>query len=79
MWPDGFESLNFHHYMKPKITQSVMHREFMQLTLIHNKLEWLAHLGQPMLYDGDLYVVRKSHNEMTPLEYYRWVKGIRVC
>jgi len=55
-----------------------MHKEFEQLSLMHN-LEWLAHVGQPMLYDNELYVVRKPHNELTPLEYYRWVKGIRVC
>lgn len=42
-------------------------------------LERLAHLGQPMLYDGELYVVRKPHSEMPPFEYCRWVKGIRVC
>lgn len=42
-------------------------------------IEWLAYLGQPMLYDGELYVVRRPHNEMTPTEYYRWMKGVRVC
>lgn len=42
-------------------------------------IEWLAYLGQPMLYDGELYVVRRPYNEMTPSEYYRWIKGIRVC
>ena len=61
-----------------KLKISEMHREFEQLSLMH-KLEWLAHLGQPMLYDGELYVVRRPHNEMTPSEYYRWMKGIRVC
>ena len=55
-----------------------MHKEFEAFTLTH-KLEWLAHLGQPMLYDGELYVVRRPHNEMTPTEYYRWMKGVRVC
>lgn len=64
--------------MKPKFRQSAMHKEFEQLSLMHN-LEWLAYLGQPMLYDGELYVVRRPHNEMTPTEYYRWMKGVRVC
>ena len=60
-----------------KIRQSTMHKEFEQLALMH-KLEWLAHLGQPMLYDDELYVVRRPHKEMTALEYDRWVRGIRV-
>lgn len=41
--------------------------------------EYLAWCGEPMLYDGDLYVVRTEHREMTQTEYYRWVKGIRLC
>lgn len=64
--------------MKPKFRQSAMHKEFEAFALTH-KLEWLAHLGQPMLYDGELYVVRRPHNEMTPTEYYRWMKSVRVC
>ncbi|OQB10766.1 MAG: hypothetical protein BWY21_00063 [Parcubacteria group bacterium ADurb.Bin216] len=53
--------------------------EFRLTASLEYKAEWLVHLGQPMLYDGELYVVRRPHNEMTPTEYYRWMKGVRVC
>lgn len=31
------------------------------------QLEWLAHLGQPMLYDGGLYVER--HDNKAPSQH----------
>ena len=54
------------------------HKQFIQQAL-QGKHEWLVQLGQPMLYDHDIYVLRKEHKELTPLEYFRWVKAVRVA
>ena len=62
----------------PQKLQSAHSKEFNSAFRSQTDCEWLAYLGQPMLYDGDLYVVRTEHKEMTQTEYYRWVKGIRV-
>ena len=59
--------------MKP----NPLHKEFSISITTNRELEFLAHMGQPMLYDGDLYVLRDPLK--THLEYYRWVKGIRVA
>jgi hypothetical protein len=54
-----------------------MNNTFLMARFSMLQCEYLAWCGQPMLYDGDIYVVRTPHNEMTQTEYYRWVKGIR--
>lgn len=59
--------------MKP----NPLHKEFSASIICNRHLEFLAHMGQPMLYDGDLYVLREPPK--TQLEYYRWFKGIRVA
>lgn len=59
-------------------TPSPLNKQFSQGLLTKDKsLEFLAYMGQPMLYDGDLYVLREPLE--TQHDYYRWVKGIRVA
>lgn len=67
--------------LKRKPKPNAHHEEFNRhyYTRINADLEWLAYLGQPMLYDGELFVVRGPQNMMTYAEYFRWVNGIRVC
>ena len=54
-------------------------KEFSAVLLSDRSCEFLTHMGQPMLYDGDLYVLRVPHKDLTPSQYYRWVKGVRVA
>lgn len=54
-------------------------KEFSAVLLSDRSCEFLTHMGQPMLYDGDLYVLRIPHKDLTPTQYYRWVKGVRVA
>lgn len=61
--------------MKP----NPLNKEFFAAKLADKDCEFLAYMGQPMLYDGDLYVLRAEHKDLTPFEYYRWVRGIRVA
>jgi hypothetical protein len=62
-----------------KVTKfvSAHHKEFTDAFLAGNCC-WISWLGEPMLYDTELFALRKPQNELTQLEYYRWVKGIRV-
>lgn len=59
------------------ISPSPYHKEFNSALLArNNSCKFLVYMGQPMLYDGELYVLREPLK--TQFEYYRWVKGIRV-
>lgn len=65
--------------MKPKLRQSSMQKSFNVSAMqegYNNQLEWLAYIGQPMLYDGELYVLRR--NLEPGIDTLRWYKGIRV-
>lgn len=53
-------------------------KQFLAQTL-ERKCEWLTYLGQPMLYDCELYVLRRDPRTMTPTQYYMWFRGIRVA
>lgn len=55
----------------------VYNREFASAMLSRDtNCEFLAYIGCPMLYDGDLYVLRNTLKNQ--VEYYRWVRGIRA-
>lgn len=63
--------------MKKKNLPTPYNKEFSSAMLSRDtNCEFLAYIGCPMLYDGDLYVLRDTLKSQT--EYYRWVKGIRV-
>lgn len=52
-----------------------MNKEFKKAGL--GKTEWLTWIGQPMLYDGELFVLRR---QLDPgFDTYRWYRGVRIC
>lgn len=58
----------------------IFNKEFTEACLAKDKnCEFLAYVGQPMLYDWELYVLRREHKELDRFEYLRWVRGIRVA
>jgi hypothetical protein len=62
---------------KRTIPPNPCHKEFNTTLLARDYgCEILAYMGQPMLYDGELYVLREPLK--TQWEYHRWVRGIRV-
>ena len=38
--------------------------------------DWMSYIGQPMLYDGELYVLRRKLEPGT--DTYRWYRGVRL-
>lgn len=55
-----------------------MNKEFrFEFYNVSKNLEWLAYIGQPILYDGELYVTRRLIEPGTK-EYLIWVTGMRV-
>lgn len=56
-----------------KVPKSAMNPEFEKAV---RGMDWLSALGQPMLYDGELYVLRR--NLEPGFDTYRWYKGVRL-
>lgn len=58
---------------------SAMHTEYNKAYIDHlfsGDLSWLSYIGEPMLYDGELFVLRR---QLEPgRDTYRWYIGKRM-